>query len=126
MIVALRLVMTPATDPESIEKHEFLIEAYKRLNICIDHNGYMWTRKNQDDESLVNLTYNTLTSFLRNDYKEWCEDHGKVFVNAEFKTIYDRTIHDVFHYTKNAYQDVEKAKALGVLKEEPMDDSQRL
>jgi hypothetical protein len=122
MIVALRLETNFSV---SVEKHEYIIEAYKRFGICIDQKGFMWIRR-KEDEPLINMTYNTLTCFLRTDYKEWCEDHNIEFINAEFKIIYDRAIHDVFHYTKNAYANPERSRELGILKPVDIDDSQRL
>jgi len=86
----------------------------------------MWVQKHPDDESLVLLRYNTLTSFLRNDYKEWCEDFNILFINAEFKFLFDQVIYDVLVHTKYLYAHPELAKEQGALKEELMDNKRHL
>lgn len=86
----------------------------------------MWVQKNIDDESLVQLRYNTLTSFLRNDYKEWCEDFNIEFINAEFKFLFDQVMYDVFLHTTFLYANPEIAKEQGAIKEERMDSKRHI
>jgi hypothetical protein len=112
--------------PDSVELHEMLMESVRMYGICIDPQGFIWTRLNDGDKELVNLTFNTLKSNFRVDYKNWCTDFNKTYSNVDFETAFDRTIHDVFHQIRKAYAYPEEATKLGMLKEEYMNDKIRL
>lgn len=125
-IVALKLNTDMFDTPSALEKYNFILKSYKRMEICFDTKGFMWVKELSDSAELVRLTYIKLTSLLRNDYKEWCEDEGKTFINAEFKSAYDQVMFDVFMHTRDQYKNPEKAIAEGKLKLETMNDKKFL
>jgi hypothetical protein len=125
-IIELKLSKFPFSFSRAEEKKEVIYLCYKRMNIAIDPDGYLWVRENDEEEVLSNLSFNTLTSFLRTDYKRWCILNDTQFINAEFKRIFDKLIMDVFCHTKYLYAHPEVANKMGALKEEFMDSKKRL
>jgi hypothetical protein len=126
LIVELKLNVDIFDNPDTLDKYNVILEAYKRMEICFDTKGFMWVKEVSDSAELVRLTYIKLTSILRNDYKEWCEDNNKTFINSEFKTAYDQVMYDVFMHTKEQYKNPEKSIAEGKLKLETMNSKKFL
>jgi hypothetical protein len=122
-VYVLKLKRRPYITPEETELQEFLTTSFRLYNICIDFEGFMWTRLQEDANSeLVNMSVNTLQSNFRVDYKNWCDDFNKQYSNTLFDTAFDRTMYEIFRRIKTAYTMPEKARELGMMRDEVMND----